>query len=118
MSAEAVEAARVPGWEMEVLGEMPGDAHTNVLGHMDKDEHKQGYSIPDCTVIPNLTLEKATETGGGGESLQRQKPREKAGTAEGRSGRCYQTLLRVLGLGKASPGRIGSSPKGRAPMFR
>lgn len=50
MSAEAVEAARVPGWEMEVLGEMPGAAHTNVLGHMDKDEHKQGYSVPETAL--------------------------------------------------------------------
>lgn len=79
MSAEAVEAARVPGWEMEVLGEMPGAAHTNVLGHMDKDEHKQGYSVPDCTVIPNPTLEKATETlcvCGGVESAEAETQRE------------------------------------------
>lgn len=36
-SAEAAETGRVPGWEMDVMGEMPGTAHTNILGRMDKD---------------------------------------------------------------------------------
>lgn len=51
----AAEANRVPGWEMEVLGEMPGTAQTNVLGHMDKGQMNRGSAQRPDTQSPTLT---------------------------------------------------------------
>lgn len=43
MSVEATEARRLPGWKMEVLGEMPGTANPSILRHVDKDRWTETF---------------------------------------------------------------------------
>lgn len=81
MSAEAVEAVRVPGWEVECW-ERGQALHTQMLSDIwtKTDEHKWGCSIPDSadpqadSRVDSRDCTDCRER----ESLQRQRPRRES----------------------------------------